>query len=193
MEPVKLISQKDLEKIYRQEVKDKGGQAAFERAMHNKTLHHGKKGSRRSVFLCHSHRDKTIIAKTFAFFDRLNAELYVDWMDEGLPKIPDEQTARSIHTKIKNCNKFLFLATARALESKWCSWELGLAYSIKGPKEFAILPIGTRDGKWNGSEYLHLYPVIDTQQLDMENLREDSLSVSYPDEQKISFLDWLRQ
>jgi hypothetical protein len=187
----KLISQKDLDKIYREEVREKGGQVAFERSLRNKSLHHGRKDSSRSIFLCHSHRDKTVISKTFAFFDRLNIQLYVDWMDDALPKIPDEQTARSIHQKIKDCDKFIFLATARALESKWCSWELGLAYSIKGPREFAILPIGTRTGKWNGYEYLHLYPLVNTELLDFENLKEDSLYVSYPNKEKLSFIDWL--
>ncbi|WP_454803739.1 toll/interleukin-1 receptor domain-containing protein [Mucilaginibacter phyllosphaerae] len=184
----KYFSQKDLDKVYRKEIKEKG-KAAFERSLENKSLHHGKKNSARHIFLCHAHVDKMIVDKIYAFFKTLNVELYIDWMDHSLPEFTNALTASSVKKKIDESSKFIFLATARALTSRWCNWELGLAYSRKD-MQLAIFPIETWTGKWAGNEYLHLYPVIERSG-SIETLTIDDLKVHTPDKQIIEFRNWL--
>ena len=184
----KYISQKDLDKVYRKEIKE-NGKAGFEHMLDMKSLHHGKKHSPRHIFLCHAHVDKLIVDKVYAFFKTLNTELYIDWMDHSIPEITNVVTALSIKKKIDECNKFIFLATARALRSRWCNWELGLAYSRNG-LELAILPIETWTGNWSGNEYLHLYPVIERTG-PIDSLSLDDLKIRSPTNQLTDFGDWL--
>jgi hypothetical protein len=90
----------------------------------------------------------------------LGIKVYVDWKDEKLPEETSKKTAELIKNKIRECKKFIFLATESAVESKWCNWELGYGDSIKFPKDIAVMPIANEDGIWIGTEYLNIYPII---------------------------------
>jgi hypothetical protein len=113
-------------------------------------------------------------------------------MDVDLPVFTDKNTASIVKSKIDNSDKFLFLATYNALRSKWCNWELGLAYSSKGENDFAVLPIESRTGNWKGNEYLELYP-----EMQLDFLREpstinvDDLKINFYNERLINFDKWL--
>jgi hypothetical protein len=181
------LSQRDLDLLYRAEPK------ANRKSQADKSEEHRNvNNSRRSMFLCHSHLDKTIVAKILILFQKLNVDLYIDWMDVDLPVFTDKNTASIVKSKIDNSDKFLFLATYNALRSKWCNWELGLAYSSKGENDFAVLPIESRTGNWKGNEYLELYP-----EMQLDFLREpstinvDDLKINFYNERLINFDKWL--
>jgi len=126
----KRISQKDLARLYQRELKN-NGKSAFNSLLHDKRVSETGPKRQKSIFLCHSHHDKTIVNKIIVLFNRLDTNIYVDWMDDRMPKVTSADTALKIKSKIKHCSRFLFLATYFGLKSKWCDWELGVAYSIK--------------------------------------------------------------
>ena len=73
-------------------------------------------------------------------------------------------TASKIKERIRQCDKFILLATDGAVESKWCNWELGYGDSQKfSSKDIAILPLkrkGYSDSSYKGNEYMQIYPYI---------------------------------
>lgn len=80
-----------------------------------------------------------------------------------MPKITSAETALNIKERIKQCDKFIFLATNGAIESKWCNWELGYGDAQKYKDHIALFPIkskGSCDSAYKGSEYMSIYPYI---------------------------------
>lgn len=115
---------------------------------------------RHSVFLSHSHKDKDIVKNAVAFLKSLGVNVYVDWMDEGMPSETTPETARKIKGKIKEHRKFVVLATANSKESKWVPWELGYADTAKGIQHIAILPVADSATTYAGTEFVGIYPII---------------------------------
>lgn len=113
-----------------------------------------------TVFLSHKHTDKELVRKAISLFKSLGSEVYVDWLDKSLPPTTGFYTAQNLKKRIRNCNKFVLLATDDAIESKWCNWELGLGDASKYSENIAILPAGNRGQDWKGSEYIGIYPII---------------------------------
>lgn len=186
----KHLSQTDLEKIYKAEVK-KVGIHRFEEVKKNLRNNIIKVDEQPTMFLCHSHIDKTIVNKVLALFNTLGVNIYIDWMDSSLPRETDKNTGSIIKQKIENSDKFLFLATYNALRSKWCNWELGLAYSAKGETDFAVLPIESKSGKWSGNEYLALYPEMQIELDRIEALTAEDIAINFYGDKKVSFNNWL--
>lgn len=186
----KHLSQNELQKFYNKEVKSRGKEE-IEKAIEEKRSTEKDSKKRKSIFLCHSHLDKTIVTKIALLFDKVDFHIYIDWMDEGMPKVTDKNTASMIRDKIQHCHKFLFLATSRGLQSKWCDWELGIAYSLKDENEIAILPIESYTGRWDGSEYMKLYPVMTFDHTDLEMVNIDNVKIQ-GDRKKTSLQEWLR-
>lgn len=187
----KHLSQNNLDQFYKEELK-KIGKTGIEEIKKNQKLK-SLSSKNKSIFLCHSHLDKTIVNKMVMLFNKLDVDLYVDWMDKDMPELTDRNTASLIKDKIDKSYKFIFLATYSALRSKWCSWELGLAYSSKGENDFAILPIDSRSGKWSGNEYLQLYPEMQIDKLDtVESLTAEDINISFYDSRVIKFTEWLK-
>jgi hypothetical protein len=184
------LSQPDLDKIYKKELR-KRSKSEIKQSANRPVTFNSLEDQKRTIFLCHSHADKTIVNKAIVLFEKLEMKLYIDWLDESMPPITDKATAITIKSKIENCNKFIFLATYSGLKSKWCNWELGLAYSSKSPNDYAVLPIQTKSGKWLGNEYLGLYPMINIQSEDLDQLKESDISIQLTLENKISFTQWL--
>lgn len=189
----KHLSQKDLDIVYKAEIK-KEGKERFENLKKNIHQKSGSIITKNSIFLCHSHLDKTIVDKILALFQGFNIDLYIDWMDTTLPIQTDKNTASAIKDKIEKSQKFLFLATYNALRSKWCNWELGLAYSSKGENDFAILPIESKSGKWQGNEYLQLYPEMQIDFLNTGDLiTEKDIRINFYDTKIMDFRSWLNE
>lgn len=87
--------------------------------------------------------------------------IYVDCLDSEMPKTTNGLTAKKIKERIRQCDKFVLLATEQAIQSKWCNWELGYGDSQKYFKDIAVMPItNTEGGNFSGSEYLAIYPII---------------------------------
>ncbi len=123
--------------------------------------------SKVTVFLSHKHKDLEEVeeaAGVIELLEDLGAKVYIDSMDNKMPKQTTGETAARIKEIIKYCDKFILLATERAIESYWCNWELGIGDVHKFQKHIAILPIkekGEYDHQYEGNEYLQIYPHID--------------------------------
>lgn len=113
-----------------------------------------------SIFLSHSHSDKELIVQCISIFIRYGIYVYVDWIDDELTEPPSNETAERIKSKIKTLKKFVLLASNKAIDSKWCNWELGLGDAAKFDENIALFPISDTDG-YDGNEYLRIYPYIE--------------------------------
>ncbi|MBK8620252.1 MAG: toll/interleukin-1 receptor domain-containing protein [Saprospiraceae bacterium] len=112
------------------------------------------------IFLSHKHDEKEFLEGAISFLKNFGIEVYVDWLDDGMPKTTSGQTAVRIKEKIKENHKFILLATEGAINSKWCNWELGLGDASKYIDNIALLPIKRDYTDFSGSEYLEIYPYI---------------------------------
>lgn len=127
------------------------------------TFRNESKASKTKVFLSHKHGETEALNGTISFLKFEHVSIYVDWMDEGMPKNTSDLTAKRIKEKIKENDKFILLATEGAINSKWCNWELGLGDAAKYIENIAILPIVKDQQSYSGSEYLEIYPHIEYQ------------------------------
>lgn len=120
-----------------------------------------------TVFLSHKHKEIEEIEEAtgvIEMLEDLGAKVYIDSMDNNMPNQTTGETAARIKEVIKYCDKFILLATSKAIESYWCNWELGIGDVHKFQKHLAILPVkekGEFDFQYKGNEYLQIYPRID--------------------------------
>lgn len=114
-----------------------------------------------TIFLSHKHDEKKELDSVISFLKKINVNVYVDWLDEGMPKTTSGKTATRIKLKIKENDKFIFLATEGAINSKWCNWELGFGDSHKFDRNIALFPVRNDGFNFSGSEYLQIYPRIE--------------------------------
>jgi hypothetical protein len=140
-----------------------------------------------SVFLSHSHDDSEIVKKAAVFFRHNGIRIYVDWLDPSMPPITNGETAEKIKTLIKQCDKFVLLATNNAIASKWCNWELGYGDAHKYINKIALFPLPETSSNWTGTEYLRIYPRI--QESDSVS---ESFKVIYPNSRELSISEWLK-
>lgn len=142
-----------------------------------------------SVFLSHKHSDKPILENVIALLKGLGVYVYVDWNDDGMPSITSGYTAIRIKQKIRECKKFVLLATEDAIASKWCNWELGYGDAFRYRNDIAIMPITEkRTSGFSGSEYLQIYPVIKTEYMYVLG----TYYVEFNGE-KVKLVDWLKR
>jgi TIR domain len=119
--------------------------------------------SKPTIFLSHKHDDLKDLQGVMGKLQELGAQIYIDSMDNKMPYQTSGDTALRIKEVIKYCNKFVLLATDKAIESYWCNWELGIGDTYKYIDHIAILPMkekGTYDHNYKGNEYLQIYPAI---------------------------------
>ncbi|MDN3582494.1 toll/interleukin-1 receptor domain-containing protein [Mucilaginibacter flavus] len=117
-----------------------------------------------TVFLSHKHDDLSDLRGLMGLLEGIGAKIYIDSMDNKMPDQTCGDSAARIKEVIKFCDKFVLLATAKAIESYWCNWELGIGDTHKFIQHIAILPIkdsGQYDWQYKGNEYLQIYPQID--------------------------------
>jgi hypothetical protein len=114
-----------------------------------------------NIFLSHKHDELEYLDGAIALFRSLNINIYVDWLDEEMPKTTSGETATIIKEKIKQCDKFILLATEAAIASIWCNWELGLGDAAKYIKNIALFPVRKVNQNYTGNEYLQIYPSIE--------------------------------
>jgi hypothetical protein len=143
-------------------------------------------GSAVTVFLSHKHDELDILENAISLIKRCGVDVYVDWMDGGMPKTTSGITAIRLKQRIDACKKFVFLGTEGAIASKWCNWELGIGDVKKYPTNIAVMPIADTGGIYSGSEYLQIYPVIKTDY----NYVAGSYYVEWGTE-RIPLKDWL--
>lgn len=120
-------------------------------------MQEAKAGGRTTVFLSHSHRDRTLALGLKNKLKEQDVSLYIDWEDTAMPDQPNRETAGRIQRTIVDCAIFLFLATQNSLTSRWCSWEIGYADGKKPIDSILIVPTVDDQGTYHGNEYLQLY------------------------------------
>ena len=116
-----------------------------------------------TVFLSHKHEDLKDLRGVMGKLKEIGAKVYIDSMDNKMPEQTTRETAIRIKEVIKFCDKFILLATDKAIESYWCNWELGIGDVHKYVKHIAILPLkekGSYDFQYKGNEYLQIYPSV---------------------------------
>lgn len=115
-----------------------------------------------TIFLSHKHDEVEELDSAITLLKSFGVSVYVDWQDEGMPKNTSGITAKRIKEKIKENQKFVFLATEGAIASKWCNWELGYGDAHKFIDNIALLPIKNDIySGYSGSEYMQIYPSIE--------------------------------
>lgn len=151
------------------------------------------------IFLSHKHDELEQLEGAISFLKDQGVDVYVDWLDDGMPKTTSGQTAVRIKEKIKENDKFILLATESAINSKWCNWELGLGDAAKYINNIAILPIKKDYSDFSGNEYLQIYPYIfnlEFYQFFQGGYREKGIYVVFPsingNNKVMSLKDWLK-
>jgi hypothetical protein len=135
------------------------------------------------IFLSHKHDELEQLEGAVSFLKTFGVDIYVDWLDDGMPKTTSGITAVRIKQKIKENHKFIFLATEASIQSKWCNWELGLGDAAKYIEHLALFPIKNDYSDFSGSEYLEIYPyifIIDNYQFFKGNYRTQGTYVVFP-------------
>jgi hypothetical protein len=151
------------------------------------------------IFLSHKHDEKEFLEGAISLLKTYGVDVYIDWLDDGMPKSTSGQTAVRIKEKIKENHKFILLATEGAINSKWCNWELGLGDAGKYIDNIALLPIKKDYNDFSGSEYLEIYPYIfnvDSYQFLKGDYRSQGTYVVYPslngNDRVVPITQWLR-
>ena len=160
----------------------------FRSALNESRITDSTSSSSVTVFLSHKHDEVEVLQNVISLLRLCGVDVYVDWMDEGMPKTTSCLTAIKLKEKIDKCKKFIFLGTEGAIASKWCNWELGLGDAKKYPSNIAVLPIADRDGYYTGSEYLQIYPAIKSEYWTIP----DNYFVEWGST-KVPLKDWLRK
>ena len=109
-----------------------------------------------TVFLSHNHNDIEYVENVVVLLRKVGYKVYIDWQDTSMPPFTNAETAKKIKRKIKECKKFVLLATNNAVNSKWCNWELGYGDSNKYIYHIALFPLAENSGNWVGNEYLKI-------------------------------------
>ena len=142
-----------------------------------------------TVFLSHKHDETNVLGQVVKLLKTIGVNVYIDWLDEGMPKLTSGVTAVKIKDKINKCQKFILIATEAAISSKWCNWELGLGDAKKYPQNIAIIPISeNRSTSWSGSEYMQIYPIITSEY----EYTKGQFFVEFQNS-KITLADWLKR
>ncbi len=158
---------------------------------------HFSETNRLSIFLSHKHNELEYLERVRYVLESLNASVYVDWADPSMKHPTDRKTAETLKRKIKQYDKFIFIASDAAIASKWCNWEIGYGDAHKYEKDkIALFPIKQDDREWKGNEYLRLYPSIEyfdgTTTYDTGRIISEGFYVYYHYKKKITPLaNWI--
>ena len=114
-----------------------------------------------TVFISHKHDDLTDLQDLIGFLEeKYDVQCYIDSRDPSMPDTTSGETAKIIKKRIIDCDKFILLATNRAIASKWCNWELGFGDAHKFKKHIALFPFERGYERFDGNEYMEIYPHI---------------------------------
>lgn len=96
-----------------------------------------------TVFVSHKHDELDLgeLNGVLGMLKQHNVIPYIDSMDNKMPEHTCAETAKRLKDVIKFCDKFILLATNRAVESYWCNWEVGIGDVHKYKQHIAILPM----------------------------------------------------
>ena len=113
------------------------------------------------VFLSHSYDDARVVKVIKEMLEALGFKVYVDWIeDEHLDRgTVTSRTASVLRSRMNRCTSLIYLTSQSAESSVWMPWELGYMDARTG--KVAVAPILDEDERFEGREYLGLYPYVD--------------------------------
>lgn len=136
-----------------------------------------------TVFISHKHDDLKDLKGLIGFLENYyDVKAYIDSRDPSMPNNTSGETALRIKDKIRQCDKFILLATNGAIESKWCNWELGFGDAKKFQDHIALFPMkpkGESDSLYKGNEYMSIYPYIVEQEYGDKYRNRKSVAPGY--------------
>ena len=167
---------------------DKLGTRMFSQTLNESKLQN-KSSATVTVFLSHCHDDleKIEVNKVIVLLRNSGVIVYIDSLDSSLPPFTSAVTAQRIKDQIKQNKKFILLATNKAIQSKWCNWELGYGDAYKYIDNIALIPLADSAQAWIGNEYLRIYPRIEESEIVSEYIK-----VVYPNNTSKSLSEWLK-
>jgi hypothetical protein len=142
------------------------------------------------VFLSYRRKDKLLVEGVVRFLKNMEVDIYIDYLDETLEDINNESVATKLRNSIKDCSKFISLATPDSGNSKWMPWELGLGDRIVNYKNVVVLPLTNDPFIWNDQEYSKIYGRIESD-YSFDLLGSDDWNIIYPNSAKIKLKQWL--
>jgi hypothetical protein len=79
-----------------------------------------------------------------------------------MPPYTNKGTATLLKNRIRRTKRFVLLASNNSKDSRWVTWELGIADGYKGQEGIAVFPVSEKSGEksWASWEYLGLYDRI---------------------------------
>lgn len=114
----------------------------------------------KSVFLSHSSKDSDLALLVKTALESVDVEVYVDWLDAGLPEAVSAATAKILRERIQQNDLLLLLSTNNAMKSRWVPWELGFGDGRNGERRVAILEVQRDNETYQGNEYVELYQKV---------------------------------
>lgn len=139
-----------------------------------------------SIFLSHSHKDRELVLSTKHFLEAQGIDVYVDWLDDGMPEETSAETAMLIKDKIGINKKFAVIVTENSKASKWVPWELGFADKSKTLDHVLIVPVSETEREFTGVEYMRIYYSLEFYNNKWIAWRADPASI-------VELTDWIRR
>lgn len=114
------------------------------------------------VFLSHSSKDEDRVLGIIEFLKQFGVNVYIDKLDDQLPRKTSPETGARLKRRIEECRKFVVLVSPNSKESKWIPWELGIGDVKKTLRNIALFPTVNENQciDWPEQEYMGLYPRI---------------------------------
>lgn len=138
------------------------------RAVVTESLESYKTATSFDIFLSHASSDAELVTGIKKLLEEKGKSVYVDWVDD--PELDrshvTKETAGRLRHRMTQSESLYYVATDNATNSKWMPWELGFFDGLKSDK-VRILPVLVRpDERFEGQEYLGLYPVVSKEDLE---------------------------
>lgn len=116
----------------------------------------------KNTFLSHSSKDNELVPGAVLVLENHGGSVYVDLVDERLPRNPSVETAQVLRNTVNEMRRFVLLVSSNSHGSVWIPWELGLADGQKGVPAVALFPVVqyVSETAWTEQEYLGLYSRI---------------------------------
>lgn len=145
--------------------------------------------SETSVYVCFDPADEEFLVSVLLLLDSAGINVYPVWSNSTSETDQGHCDSDLIRKNIARCSKFVMIASANALQSTRCNWELGIGDALRYPDNIAVMPvIEQRGSNWSAAAYIQTFPMLVT--------NNDFFIGEFfieSTEKKISLTDWLRQ
>ncbi|WP_430446869.1 MAG: toll/interleukin-1 receptor domain-containing protein [Pseudomonas piscis] len=123
------------------------------------------------IFLSHSSSDANLVIGIKKLLEQRGKRVYVDWVDDpelDRSRVTKDTAARLRHRMVQSESLF-YVATDNATNSKWMPWELGFFDGLKHEKVRILPVLLSANQRFDGQEYLGLYPVVSKEELEVRS------------------------